>query len=704
MATNWNAVLANINNASDILAILRKVLGLLDGKVDLTRIDEIIADITNMQISVDTALNEVNSALSNFDTESQEAIENVIAAGLMEGFATEAELLATRPTVAKKYAKAEDTDVVWFWNKPEAAPAGDYWTSTGLSELDQAKLSITNALFKYFSYNSSFLLDEYTKTNLSSYGTGDLFALQLKQRDIVVSKIKLRTASTGSLTDFDIRLYIVDKSMKVLNVLSTHNLIVGTKNTYEVSGLNISIPNGQFLAIGIEPGVSLLHVLSGATQANGFFYAQNIATVLNLAVGYRPPSMQNLAGAIPGIGIEAVGSILPEKYSQLYNALLVNELVTYDYLAAIASNSQANGEFWTVTKIFPNAATIDTLTVNLKSLIDSNKTTFKVRPYFIDATTKRVLSAGSIIEFNIQSGVTKYTATLNLSVPPNAHFSLGVEPGVNIGYYSNAAVGTFGYSSNLATSLNFAVGNNAAPVQTISGATGFAFTVKTQQFFDHNNYVKKGELPPSLATNYLSGKKIIAIGDSKVKGHSLSDAANQTWLAKLANRNNMTRVNYGINGTYLSNKQYTSGGITYDGVVVRYTSMDNDADYILVFAGTNDANNSIVPMGTDDSTDDTTFKGALNVLCDGLLTKYPNKKIGFITPYFRNSNYPPYIDAIKTICKKYSIPVFDNSEKGGVCWTNAAQISAITLGDTYHLNESGMEFASYKYEAFIRSL
>ncbi|MFK7548528.1 hypothetical protein [Acinetobacter baumannii] len=139
MATNWNAVLANINNASDILAILRKVLGLLDGKVDLTRIDEIINDLSTMKISVDSALSNVNSALLDFDTEAQEAIQQVIAAGLMEGFATEAELLATRPTEPKKYAKAEDTDVIWFWNKPEGSPDGNYWTSTGLSEYERAK-------------------------------------------------------------------------------------------------------------------------------------------------------------------------------------------------------------------------------------------------------------------------------------------------------------------------------------------------------------------------------------------------------------------------------------------------------------------------------------------------------------------------------------------------------------------------------------
>lgn len=139
MATNWNAILANINNASDILAILRKVLSLLDGKVDLTRIDEIIEELTFMKSDVSTALGSVSSALNAFDIESQAAIQDVIASGLMEGFTTEAELLASRPTVAKKYAKAEDTDVIWFWNKPEGSPDGNYWVSTGLSELDRAK-------------------------------------------------------------------------------------------------------------------------------------------------------------------------------------------------------------------------------------------------------------------------------------------------------------------------------------------------------------------------------------------------------------------------------------------------------------------------------------------------------------------------------------------------------------------------------------
>lgn len=207
---------------------------------------------------------------------------------------------------------------------------------------------------------------------------------------------------------------------------------------------------------------------------------------------------------------------------------------------------------------------------------------------------------------------------------------------------------------------------------------------------------------PSTAlftANGLANKVMAIIGDSMVKGHNLP--ANQVWDSLIASRNAMTSVNYGINGTQLTNDNSFGGS-----VLSRYSGMTNDADYIGVFAGTNDdvAN---VPIGNDSdsySGGQLTFKGALNNLCTGLIDKYPNKKIYFITPYNRRTNTQAYITAIITICKKYSIPVFDNWTNGGVSWSNTTQTGLITLGDTYHLNTAGMQYASAKYEAFLRSL
>ena len=214
---------------------------------------------------------------------------------------------------------------------------------------------------------------------------------------------------------------------------------------------------------------------------------------------------------------------------------------------------------------------------------------------------------------------------------------------------------------------------------------------------DLNLFVRKNELSAEIG-NRLYGKKIIAIGDSMVQGHSISK--DKGWLAMIANRNNMTYVNYGINGTYMTNKLYNSN----KGVVERYMDMDDDADYVVVFASTNDANAG-VPIGTNESNNPAELKGALNIICDGLLSKYPTAKIMFITPYLRKENYRSYAQAIHDICEdKFSIKVYDNIKHGGICWTNQAQVQALTLNDTYHLNLAGMEYASYKYEEELKRL
>ena len=212
------------------------------------------------------------------------------------------------------------------------------------------------------------------------------------------------------------------------------------------------------------------------------------------------------------------------------------------------------------------------------------------------------------------------------------------------------------------------------------------------------------------ADNPLRGKKIVAIGDSMVYGHSLNDGRGEewsdsdTWLGKLAYRNEMRHVNYGVNGCYLSHNP-KEGQTIYD-VYARYQSMDNDADYVIVFAGTNDCNDNIT-IGTEDSTDPTTFYGALNAICDGLQAKYPMAKIAFITPYARSGikgRCKDYRNAICTACERGGIPVFDNIKNGGINWDVTEQVTALTLNDTYHLNVAGMEWASKKYEKFLLSI
>lgn len=353
------------------------------------------------------------------------------------------------------------------------------------------------------------------------------------------------------------------------------------------------------------------------------------------------------------------------------------------------TNTQATGEIFIQKRLFTYGAIISKVYVNVK--ITGGLTDFDVQLYAVNQSFQ-IKKVGSIVNIPI-SGTGVYTFNSTFEIPENCYLAFAVETGVTIGYSGSAPITGGFYYKYGANFFNLELDSIVSLPQSITSSCAIGYDALQNTGSNKEN--------SKLVTNYLVGKKLVVGGDSMVKGHTLADY--QTWLSKLANRNLMVYDNQGINGNRL-----TDTGGTGECLATRFSTFDSNADYVLIFIGTNDAQNS-VSIGTDTDTGVATFKGALNTLCAGLLNKYPSKKIGFITPYQRkNGSIPdhiPYIEAIKTICKLYSIPVFDNYTNGGVYWTNTAQLSALVLpSDTYHLNETGMEYASYKYEHFLRSL
>lgn len=100
-----------------------------------------------------------------------------------------------------------------------------------------------------------------------------------------------------------------------------------------------------------------------------------------------------------------------------------------------------------------------------------------------------------------------------------------------------------------------------------------------------------------------------------------------------------------------------------------FEEMPNDADLVIVFGGTNDFGIGNAPLGTFESRDKKTFKGALDYLMSGLKEKYPGIPIVFMTPLKRRNMDIPnefngavlkdYVDAIKERAAYYSFKVFD---------------------------------------------
>jgi lysophospholipase L1-like esterase len=133
--------------------------------------------------------------------------------------------------------------------------------------------------------------------------------------------------------------------------------------------------------------------------------------------------------------------------------------------------------------------------------------------------------------------------------------------------------------------------------------------------------------------------------------------------------------NYAISMSTLAYN--TDGTDTHNALVGRYNSMSNDADLVWIAIGTNDWYNvTVMSLGTFDDRVNTTFYGALHILCAGLKAKYGAIPIIFATPIKRwlsdrvdptppknmNAHNEPitlYCNAIKEVCEYYGIPVVD---------------------------------------------
>ena len=213
-------------------------------------------------------------------------------------------------------------------------------------------------------------------------------------------------------------------------------------------------------------------------------------------------------------------------------------------------------------------------------------------------------------------------------------------------------------------------------------------------------------------------KKIGCLGDSITFG-----AGGTTWVTKLVELTGCKEaINYGYSGTTI---QDNGSGICF---IDRYPNMDSDLDLICVWGGVNDHHwvdgngRDFGDINTSSSRIDT-FYGALKNLCEGLLNKYPNKTIMFITP-MKNKGYvagnktcpawnevngigktlTDYRNAILEVCDFYSIPVLDLYSCSNISPENEAQVQNL-MPDRLHPNTKGnLEILAPKIASFMNNL
>lgn len=220
----------------------------------------------------------------------------------------------------------------------------------------------------------------------------------------------------------------------------------------------------------------------------------------------------------------------------------------------------------------------------------------------------------------------------------------------------------------------------------------------------------------------LKGLKINFLGDSITEGVGAS--SDQTvYHAVLKREAGLKEArNYGISGTRFAIQKGTPERPKDDYVDVnsfceRFESMDDDADAVVVFGGTNDYGHGDAPIGCFEDRTPDTFYGACHYLFSGLVRKYLGKPIVIMTPLHRSGEelrtgsqktsefgtLKEYVNVIREVAEYYSLPVLDLFLISGL-QPAIPEIMETYLPDGLHPNDNGNAVIAHKLKRFLESL
>lgn len=142
--------------------------------------------------------------------------------------------------------------------------------------------------------------------------------------------------------------------------------------------------------------------------------------------------------------------------------------------------------------------------------------------------------------------------------------------------------------------------------------------------------------------------------------------------------------------------------------------LDDDVDVVTIFGSFNDQH-YFDNMGTTSDVTTSTLLGSVYVALTNIITNNPNAKIGVIlpTPWAStglnpnnlSDNANTYIEGIRTIAHKLSIPVLDLFyESNMYAWRSAFRSLYYVNSDGVHPNSDGNKRFAYEIEAFIKKL
>lgn len=214
----------------------------------------------------------------------------------------------------------------------------------------------------------------------------------------------------------------------------------------------------------------------------------------------------------------------------------------------------------------------------------------------------------------------------------------------------------------------------------------------------------------------LKGTKINFLGDSITEGAGTS-SPDRMFTMLIEREYGAICQNYGIGGTRIA-RQKTPTDEKWDrDFISRVPEMDNDADIVVVFGGTNDFGHGDAPLGTMSDRTPYTFYGALHCLYTALTEKYPDVPIVILTPLHRLNEDSPkgdnkpepvgtlkeYVNIIREVAEYYSFPVLDLYKESGL-QPKVPVIQQKYIPDGLHPNDDGNAILAHKIARFLETL
>ena len=214
----------------------------------------------------------------------------------------------------------------------------------------------------------------------------------------------------------------------------------------------------------------------------------------------------------------------------------------------------------------------------------------------------------------------------------------------------------------------------------------------------------------------LKGTKINFLGDSITEGAGTS-SPDRMFTMLIEREYGAICQNYGIGGTRIARQKKPAEEKWDRDFISRVPEMDNDADIVVVFGGTNDFGHGDAPLGTMSDRTPYTFYGALHCLYTALTEKYPDVPVVILTPLHRwNEDCPKgdnkpqpvgtlkeYVNIIREVAEYYSLPVLDLFKESGL-QPKVPVIQQKYIPDGLHPNDDGNAILAHKIARFLETL